>query len=50
MKTWDSGFQTTLFLSVTRPLSRPVGEGWREGGSTGQTNLILPQAIEPPPS
>ena len=26
------------------PLSRLAGEGWGEGGSTGCTNLIFPQA------
>ncbi|EFC88191.1 hypothetical protein NEIMUCOT_05360 [Neisseria mucosa ATCC 25996] len=47
---WDSGFQTTLFLSAVLNLSRPAGEGWGEGGFMSYTNSILSRPTKPPPS
>ena len=42
--------QKSMSRRAACPLSRLAGEGWGEGGSTGCTNLILPQAAKPPPS
>ncbi|KJJ13069.1 hypothetical protein HMPREF3156_02396, partial [Neisseria sp. HMSC06F02] len=40
-------FSDDLVFICNFLLFYPVGEDWGEGGSTGQTNLILPKVIEP---
>ena len=44
------GGQESMPRRAARPLSRPAGEGWGEGGSMGCTNLILPKSAKPPQS